>query len=51
VGAQEVPDAFEARLWDLGEAYGKMYGWDRPRMAFIQGLPRHLQVDAQQYNL
>jgi len=28
-----------------------VYGEDRLKMAFIQGLPKHLQVDAQQYNL
>ena len=51
LGAHEVPDAFAARLWDLGEACGNVYGEDRLKMAFIQGLPKHLQVDAQQYNL
>jgi len=38
-------------LRDLGEACGNVYGEDRLKMAFIQGLPKHLQVDAQQYNL
>ena len=51
LGAHEVPDAFAARLQDLGEACGNVYGEDRREMAFIQGLPEHLQVDAQQYNL
>jgi len=51
LGAHEVPDAFAARLRDLGEACGNVYGEDRLKMAFIQGLPKHLQVDAQQYNL
>jgi len=50
-GAHEVPDAFAARLRDLREACGNMYGEDGLKMAFIQGLPKHLQVDAQQYNL
>jgi len=51
LGALEVPDALAARLWDLREACGNVYGEDRLKMAFIQGLPKHLQVDAQQYNL
>jgi len=51
LGAHEVPDAFAARLRGLGEACGNVYGEDRLKMAFIQGLPKHLQVDAQQYNL
>jgi len=51
LGAHEVPDAFAARLRDLGEACGKVYGEERLKIAFIQGLPKHLQVDAQQYNL
>jgi len=48
LGAHEVPDAFAARLRDLREAFGNVYGEDRPKMAFIQGLPKHMQVDAQQ---
>jgi len=51
LGAHEVPDAFAARLWDLEEACGNVYGEDRLKMAFIQGLPKHLRVDAQRYNL
>ena len=51
LGTHEVPDAFAARLLDLGEACGNVYGEDPLEMAFIQGLPKHLQVDAQQYNL
>jgi len=51
LGTHEVPDAFAAHLWDLGEACGHVYGEDRLKMAFIQGLPKHLQVDARQYNL
>jgi len=51
LGAHEVADAFAARLPDLGEACGNVYGEDRLKMAFIQGLPKHLQADAQQYNL
>jgi len=51
LGAHEVPDAFAARLRDLGEACGNVYGEYRIKMAFTQGLPKHLQVDAQQYNL
>jgi len=51
LGAHEVPDAFAARLRDLGEACGNVYGEDRLKMAFIQELLKHLQVDAQQYNL
>jgi len=51
LGAHEVPDAFAARLRDLGEACGNVYGEDRLKMAFIQGLPKDLQVDAQQENL
>jgi len=51
LGAHEVPDAFTARLQDLGEACGNVYGEDRLKMAFIHGLPKHSQVDAQQYNL
>jgi len=51
LGAHEVPDAFAARSRDLGEACGNVYGEDRLKMAFIQGVPRHLQVDAQQYSL
>ncbi|OSX77706.1 hypothetical protein BU14_0136s0004 [Porphyra umbilicalis] len=51
LGAHEVPDAFAAHLRDLGEACGNVYGEDRLKMAFSQGLPKHLQVDAQQYNL
>jgi len=46
LGAHEVPDAFAARLRDLGEACGNVYGEDRLKMAFIQGLPKHMQVDA-----
>jgi len=49
--AHDVPDALAARLRDLGEAGGNVYGEDRLKMAFIQGLPKHLQVDAQQDNL
>jgi len=48
LGAQDVPDAFAARLRDVGEACGNVYGEDRLMMAFIQGIPKHLQVDAQQ---
>jgi len=51
LGAQDVPDAFAARLRDLCEACGNVYGEYRLKMAFIQGLPKHFQVDAQQYNL
>jgi len=51
LGAHEVPNAFAARLRDLGEARGNLYGEDRLKMAFIQGLPKRLLVDAQQYNL
>jgi len=51
LGAHEVPDAFAARLRDLGEACGNFYGEDRLKMALIQGLPKYLQVDPQQYNL
>jgi len=51
LGAHEVPDAFAAHLRDLGEACGNLYGEDRLKMVFIQGLPKHLKVDAQQYNL
>ena len=51
LGAHEVPDAFAARLRDLGDACGNMYGDDWLKMAFIQGLPKHLQVDTQQYDL
>jgi len=51
LGAHEVPDAFAARLPDLKEVCGNVYGEDRLKMAIIQGLPKHLQVDAQQYNL
>jgi len=47
----EVPDAFAARLQDLGEACGNVCGEDRLKMSFIQGLPKPLQVGAQQYNL
>jgi len=38
-------------LRDLWEACGIFYGEDRLKMAFIRGLPKHLQVDAQQYSL
>ena len=48
LGAQEVPDAFAARFRDMGEACRNVYGENRLKMAFIQGLPKHLQVDAQQ---
>jgi len=51
LGAQEVPDALAARLRDLREACRNVYGEDRLNMAFIQGLPKHLQVDAQKCNL
>jgi len=51
LGAHEVPDAFAARLRDVGEACENVYGEDRLKMAFIRELPKHLQVDAQQYNL
>jgi len=51
LGAHEVPDAFAARFQDLGDACGNVYGEDRLKMAFIQGLPKHLQVDTQQYDL
>jgi len=51
LGAHEVPDAFAARLRDLGEACAHVYGEDRLKMAFIQELPKHLQVDAEQCNL
>jgi len=51
LGAHEGPDAFAACLRDLGGACGNVYGEDRLKMAFIQGLPKHLQVDAQPYNL
>jgi len=51
LGVHEVPDAFAARLRDLRWACGNVYGEDRLKMAFIQGLPKHLQVEAQQYNL
>jgi len=46
LGAHEVSDAFAARWRDLGEACGRVYGEDRLKMAFIQGLRKHLQVDA-----
>ena len=49
--AHEVPDAFAALLRDLGEACCNMYGGKGLKMALIQGLPKHLEVDAQQYNL
>jgi len=48
--AHKVPDTFTARLRDLGKACGNVYGEGRLKMAFIQGIPKHLQVDAQQYN-
>jgi len=51
LGAHEVSDAFAARLRDLGEARGNVYGEDRLKMTFIQKLPKRLQVDSQQYNL
>jgi len=51
LAAHEVPDAFATRLPDLGEACRNVYGEDRLKMAFIQGLPKHLQVYAQKYNL
>jgi len=51
LGAHEVPDAFASRLRDLGQACENVFGEDWLKMAFIQGLPMHLQVDAQQYNL
>jgi len=51
LGAHEVPDAFAARFRDLGEACGNMYGEDGLKKELIQGLPKHLQVDAQQYDL
>jgi len=47
LGAHEVPDAFETRFWDLGAACGNVDGEDRLKRAFIQGLPKHFQVDAQ----
>ena len=34
LGAHEVPDAFAARLRDLGEACGNVDGEDRIKMAF-----------------
>ena len=48
LGAHGVPDAFAARLRDLGEACANVYGEYRLKMAFIQGLPKHLPVDAEQ---
>ena len=51
LGAHEIPDAFAARLPDLGEACGNMYGEDLLNIAFIQGLSKKLQVGAQQYEL
>jgi len=51
LGAHEVPDAFAARFRELSEACGNVYGEDRLKMEFIEGLPKNLQVDAQQYNL
>ena len=51
LGAHEGPDALAVRLRDLEEACGNAYGEDRLKLACIQGLPKHLQVDAQQYNL
>jgi len=51
LGAHEVPNAFAARLRDLGKASGNVHGEDRLKMAFIQGLLKNLQVDAQQYNV
>jgi len=38
LGAHEVPDAFAARLRDLGEACENVYGEGRLKMALIQGL-------------
>jgi len=49
--SDEVPDAFAARSWDLGDACCSVYVEDRLKMAFIQGLYEGFQVDAQQYNL
>jgi len=51
LGAHEVPDALAARLRDRGKACVNVYGEDRPKMAFIQGLPKNFQMDAQQDNL
>jgi len=48
LGAHDVPDAFAARLRDLGEACGNVYGEYRLKVAFIQGPPKNLQVDSQQ---
>jgi len=51
LGSHETPGAFAERLRELGESCGNVYGEDRLKMVFINGLPKHLQVDAQQYNL
>jgi len=51
LGAQDVTDAFAARLRDVWEACGNMYGEDWLKMAFIPGIPKHLQVDAQHDNV
>jgi len=51
LGAYEVHDAFAAHLRGLGGACGNVYGEDRLKMEFIQRLPKHFQVNAQQYNL
>ena len=51
LGTRDGPCAFTAHLRDLGEACGNVYGEDRLKMSLIQGLPKNLQVDAQQYNL
>ena len=48
LGAREVPDAFRARLRDLGEACDNMFGEHWLKMAFIQSLRKHFQVDAKQ---
>jgi len=50
LGALEIPDAFAARSQGLGEACGNVYSEDRLKMVFVQGLPKQLKGDAQQYN-
>jgi len=51
LGPHEQPDTFAERIRSLGESCGNVFGEDRLKMTYTQGLPKHLQVDFQQYNL
>ncbi|GAB0498843.1 hypothetical protein MMPV_010196 [Pyropia vietnamensis] len=51
MAASETPEGFAQRLRELGEACGNVHEEDRVKMTFIQGLPDHIRMDCEIYNL